>query len=72
MDTPRSQALIGFVQSHTAELRHLAVAVTNQFCGITLSALDDEPIGRSVRLLLTTGARGEYRAALERAPDGGA
>jgi hypothetical protein len=57
VDTPRSQALIGFVQSRDAVVRHLAVDVTNEFCAVTLSALDDEPIARSARLLLTVGAR---------------
>ncbi len=57
VDTPRSQALIGFVTSSVDGVRHLAVDVTNQFCAITLSALDDQPIARSARLLLTTGGR---------------
>ncbi len=59
VDTPRSQALIGFMPAHEIALRHLTVEVTNVFCAITLSALDAEPIARAARLLLTTGARVE-------------
>ena len=40
-------------------LRHLVADVRNSFCAITLTVLDREPIERSARLLLTTGARVE-------------
>ena len=59
VDTPRSQALIGFVKAHGKAASNLAADVTNPFCAITLSALDREPIARASRLLLTTGARVE-------------
>jgi hypothetical protein len=38
-------------------LRHLEVALDNEFAAVTLSALDDRPLVRSGRLLLTAGAR---------------
>jgi hypothetical protein len=52
--TPRSQSLIGFVR----DSGHFALKVTNEFCVVTLSAFDDQPIADSRRLLLvaTTGA----------------
>ncbi|HEY0739357.1 MAG TPA: hypothetical protein VGD69_30825 [Herpetosiphonaceae bacterium] len=56
IDTPRSQGVIGFVDSSVGSVRHLDVDVTNLFCAITLSALDGEPIASSARLLLTAGA----------------
>lgn len=59
VDTSQAQALIGFVPAHGESLRHLSVAVMNTFCAITLNALDGEPLARSARLLLTTGARVE-------------
>jgi len=59
VDTPRSQALIGFVKANGIAVSNLAAEVTNSFCAITLSALDAEPIARAARLLLTTGARVE-------------
>ncbi|HEY3230569.1 MAG TPA: hypothetical protein VGJ87_15200 [Roseiflexaceae bacterium] len=59
VDTPCSQALIGFVTANGKSVQHLAADVTNPFCAITLTALDAEPIARSTRMLLTTGARVE-------------
>jgi hypothetical protein len=56
-DAPRSQALIGFVQANEKATSNLAAAVTNNFCAITLSSLDNEPIAQSSRLLLTAGSR---------------
>jgi hypothetical protein len=59
VDTPRSQALVGFVKAKVMSTRNLAVDVANEFCAITLSALDNEPVARSSTLLLTAGARVE-------------
>jgi hypothetical protein len=59
MDTPRSQALIGFVRANGVAVKHLAADVRNSFCALTLSALDQQPIARSDRMLLTLGARVE-------------
>ena len=57
IDTPRSQALIGFVKARRAATRNLAAAVDNDFCAITLGSLDGKPVAAASRLLLTTGAR---------------
>ena len=57
VDTPQSQALIGFCQANHRETKNLAAAIDNTFCAITLSALESKPISRSERLLLTATAR---------------
>jgi len=58
IDTPRSQALIGFVAAHpNVRTANLTARVQTPFCAITLQALDGKPIRASRRLLLTTGAR---------------
>ena len=59
VDTPCSQALIGYVGARPEATRHLAAGISNAFCAITLSSLDAEPIARSSRMLLTAGARAE-------------
>jgi hypothetical protein len=56
VDTDRTQAAIGFVKAHGKQLRHLAPEINNRFVSLSLSALDDKPIARSSRLLLTAGA----------------
>lgn len=55
--TPRSQSLIGFVKDSGETVPHLSAALSNEFCSITLSSLDDLPIAQSRKLLLvaTTG-----------------
>jgi len=57
IETDRTQALVGFCKANRAATRNLASKVENSFCALTLSALDDHPIARSNRLLLTTTAR---------------
>ncbi|MCX7048975.1 MAG: hypothetical protein NTX50_26245 [Candidatus Sumerlaeota bacterium] len=58
VDTERSQALIGFVgATNRARLKNLSADAQTPFCAITLSALDDQPIARSRKLLLTATAR---------------
>jgi hypothetical protein len=56
--TPRSQSLIGFVRGSGETTPHLASEPDHDFSVITLTALDDQPIATSRRLLLvaTTGA----------------
>ena len=56
--TPRSESLIGFVRGSGESVTHLSVDVANDFCAVTLSALDDRTIAESHKLLLvaTTGA----------------
>ena len=56
-ETGRTQALIGFVKSHRVAVKNFAADVRNEFAALTLSSLDDAPIARARRLLLTAGAR---------------
>lgn len=57
IDTERTQGLVGFVRGNGKATRYLAADVKNDFCAITLSALDAKPIRRSNRMLLTAAAR---------------
>ena len=57
VDTPRSQALVGYVKAAGQATANLAAAVETPFCAVTLHALDAQPIARAGRLLLTVGAR---------------
>ena len=57
VDTPRTQALIGFIRSNRKSVSHLAAEVENEFCTIQLSSLDDRPIAQASRLLLVAGGR---------------
>jgi hypothetical protein len=56
--TPRSESLIGFVRGSGESTPHLSADVTNEFAVLTLTALDNQPISQSRKLLLvgTTGA----------------
>ena len=55
VDTPRSQALIGFVKAQDKTVRNLTTDVNNDFCTILLSSMDDNPIATSSKLLLVAG-----------------
>lgn len=54
IDTPRSQALIGFIKANGIGVTNLSADISNRFATITLSSLDGKPVGLSNRLLLTT------------------
>lgn len=55
VDTPRSEALIGFVKAGNQQLSTLRADVNNNFCTILLSSLDEQPIEASSNLLLIAG-----------------
>lgn len=59
VDSPRAQALVGFVAASGRATDNLAVEVENEFCAVILVALDGRAIEHAGRLLLTTGARVE-------------
>uniref|UniRef100_UPI0035C9BCC5 hypothetical protein n=1 Tax=uncultured Sphingomonas sp. TaxID=158754 RepID=UPI0035C9BCC5 len=60
VDTPRSQALVGFVSANAkVETRNLSAEIRNRFAVITLSSLDGKPLTVSNRILLTTTGRVE-------------
>jgi hypothetical protein len=57
IDTPRTQALVGFSAAQSKPLSNLSAQVSNPFSAIVLTALDAQPIAASARMLLTAGAR---------------
>jgi hypothetical protein len=59
VDSPRSQALIGFVKANGKSVTNLSADVRNRFCTIAIASLESEPISRASRLLLTLGSRVE-------------
>jgi hypothetical protein len=59
VDSPRTQALIGFLGAQEAGDANLEAEVKNKFCSIQLSSLDAAPISRSSRMLLIAGGRVE-------------
>lgn len=56
VDSPHTQALIGFVRDGGRRVRHLSADVTNEFCSLVLTSLDGQPVSASRRLLLTATA----------------
>jgi hypothetical protein len=59
VDSPRTQALIGFQKAHRSVDSNFEVEVENDFCTVQLSSLDAEPIARADRMLLVAGGRVE-------------
>jgi len=59
VDSPRTQALIGFLRAQEVGDGNLEAEVENKFGSIQLSSLDAEPISRSSRMLLIAGGRVE-------------
>lgn len=58
VDTPRTQALIGFTRAAENHApRNFSASVANPFCAIVLVSLDGRSIAQSSRLLLTAGSR---------------
>jgi hypothetical protein len=55
IDTPRSQALIGFISAQGKAVGNLAANVHNSFCTILLSSMDKQMIATSSKLLLVAG-----------------
>ena len=59
VDTPYSQALVGFLAENAATTFHLKPELRTEFAAITLSSLTEEPIQRSDKLLLVACSRWE-------------
>lgn len=57
INTPRSQALVGFVADSPPSTDNLALKLDIPFAAVTLGSLDGRPIAQSSRLLLTATAR---------------
>jgi hypothetical protein len=59
VDTPRSQALVGFVKANGKSVTNLSADIQNRFCTIGITSLEPAPISRASKLLLTLGSRVE-------------
>ncbi len=59
VNTPRSQALVGYIGSGGKETGQMKASTETGFCAVTLSSLDENPIARSGKLLLTCTSRVE-------------
>ncbi len=57
VNTPRSQALIGYCGGRQLATENLQAGVNVPFCAITASSLDGKPISDAARLLVTATAR---------------
>lgn len=57
VDTDRSQALVGFFNKHSLQLKNLAAETDCPFCAITVSSLDGKPIAETETLYVTANAR---------------
>jgi hypothetical protein len=57
VDTPRTQALIGFLPAYRKSVTNLSADIRNQFATLVLAALDSKPIAQSSRMLLSAGSR---------------
>ncbi len=57
VNTPRSQALIGYCGGRRPTTENLEAGVNVPFCAITASSLDEKPIADADRLLVTATAR---------------
>jgi hypothetical protein len=57
VETDRTQALIGFIKANHKVLKNLGAEITNNFATIVLASMDDKPLARAGKMLLTTGSR---------------
>jgi hypothetical protein len=57
VDSPRTQAMIGFTAAENRQPTNLSAEIRNSFSAIVLVSLDGKPIAQSSRLLLTAGSR---------------
>ncbi|MBI5684443.1 MAG: hypothetical protein HZC54_05140 [Verrucomicrobia bacterium] len=64
IDTPRTQAVIGFFENKPVETRDLRLTLANgAFAAVALTSLDGEPLSRSQRVLLTATGRADPSGA---------
>ena len=57
VETPRTQALIGFVKANPTPVRNLSAEIDNTFASLVLVSMDANPIARAAELLLSAGSR---------------
>ena len=56
INTPRTQAIVGFVEGREMEAGNLIFWPDNEFCAISATSLDNKPFSESQRLLLVAAA----------------
>lgn len=59
VDTPKTEALIGFLHANPKTVEHLSADLSTPFATLILTSLDGEPIATASHMLLTTGSRVE-------------
>ena len=70
INTPGTQAVIGFTDKETIELDDVSLLITNPFAVVFVSSLDrDKPIATAQRILVTTLARARNTDMQYAAPD---
>ncbi len=57
VETDRAQALIGFIKANHKTLKNLGADIANNFATIVLTSMDDKPLARSDKMLLTACSR---------------
>jgi hypothetical protein len=57
IDTPRTQGLVGFVKANGISTSQMTAEVMNDFCAITVSSLDEQPISHASLMLLVAGSK---------------
>jgi hypothetical protein len=57
VNTPKTQAMIGFVEDSGSELPHLDVDIVNEFCSLILTSTESEPIAEADELLFTAATK---------------
>jgi hypothetical protein len=57
VDSPRTQALIGFLPTYKSAVTNLAADIRNRFAALVLTSLDSRPVMESSRMLLTATSR---------------
>ncbi|OHB64174.1 MAG: hypothetical protein A2Y77_11430 [Planctomycetes bacterium RBG_13_62_9] len=60
IDSPRTQAVVGFTENQPIVLTDTIIAVENDFAVVVVSALDGESIQQAKRLLVSTSARAQW------------
>ena len=57
INTPATQAVVGFAQGKTVDLKDVSITLENPYAVVYVTSLDNAPIATSKRLLVTTLAR---------------
>lgn len=65
IDTPRTQAAMGWIGGRRLALADVEIAVTTRNATVSVQSLDDAPIARAKAILVSLGARAVPRSANE-------